>query len=216
MKKIILSVAVAAAAASVANAGVQETLALWTFESSVPTNAGPHAAEFGLFGGNATAFHSSPDTVYSNPVGNGSGESFSSNNWNFDDYYQFTTSTAGFQDIQFGWSQTRSGTGPVDFAILWSADGVTFESLFTYSVEAISWSSQNTNPGSVYAPITLPPSAADLTTVWVRIFAEDAGGAPAGSNRVDDVYFKGFAIPAPGALALLGLAGLVGSRRRRA
>jgi hypothetical protein len=214
MKTFILSAVVSALAAS-AVAGPVDTLALWTFEQSMPTNAGPHAAEFGIYGGDATGFHSSASTVYSNPVGNGSLESFSANNWNFDDYFQFTTSTVGYQEIMFGWSQTRSGTGPVDFAILWSADGVNFQSLFQYSVAQITWSSAVLNPASVYAPVALPPEAANLSTVWVRIFCEDAG-APAGTSRVDDVFFSGMAVPAPGILALMALAGVCGPRRRRA
>lgn len=211
----IVSVIAATAITSAASAGIFETLALWTFEQSVPTNAGPHAAEHGVYGGIASAFHASLNVSYTNPVGNGSMESFSANNWDFDDYFQFTTSTLGYHSIQFGWSQTRSGTGPVDFAIVWSADGVNFESLYTYSVQQIAWSSINANPASVYVPINLPPAAANLTTVWVRILSEDAGGAPAGTSRVDDVFFSGMAIPAPGVLALFGLAGFARARRRR-
>jgi MYXO-CTERM domain-containing protein len=36
-----------------------------------------------------------------------------------------------------------------------------------------------------------------------------------GTARVDNLMINGTAVPAPGALALLGVAGLVGSRRRR-
>src|SRR4051812_39869141 len=52
-----------------------DTLAQWTFETSVPTTAGPLAPEVGS--GSALAFHIGAST-YSNPVGNGSNESFSS------------------------------------------------------------------------------------------------------------------------------------------
>jgi len=215
MKKTLILSAVLSGIAATAHAGPVDTLALWTFEQSVPTNAGPHAAEGGVYGGNALGSHASASTVYSNPVGNGSLESFSANNWDFDDYFQFTTSTTGYQNIMFGWSQTRSGTGPVDFAILWSADGVNFQSLFQYSLEQISWSSAMLNPASVYAPVALPPEAANLSTVWVRILCEDSA-SPAGTSRVDDVFFSGMAVPAPGVLALMALAGVCGPRRRRA
>jgi MYXO-CTERM domain-containing protein len=36
-----------------------------------------------------------------------------------------------------------------------------------------------------------------------------------GTNRIDNIVVSGTAIPAPGALALLGVAGLIGARRRR-
>lgn len=212
MKAMFLSVAVTAIAAS-ANAGV--TLAAWTFETSVPTTAGPHAAEGGIFGGDASAFHASTATVYSNPVGNGSFESYSSNNWSTGDYYQFTTSTLGYQDVEFGWSQTRSSTGPGAFKVQWSADGVNFADLLSYTIEAISWSSALGNPLSVFVPVVLPDAADNLATVYVRLTSEVTTAA-GGTNRVDDIFFNGSEIPAPGALALIGLAGLVGSRRRRA
>ncbi len=213
MKSMFLSAAVIAITAS-ANASL--TLANWTFETSIPTNAGPHAAEAGIFGGAATAFHAATATVYSNPVGNGSFESFSSNNWSAGDYYQFQTSTIGYTDIEFGWSQTRSGTGPADFKIEWSTDGVIFSDLFSYTVDAISWSSAAGNPASVFLPLSLPTGAADVASLYVRI-TSTVGAASGGTNRVDDIFFNGRQIPAPGALALLGLAGVVcGSRRRRA
>ena len=38
--------------------------------------------------------------------------------------------------------------------------------------------------------------------------------AAAGTNRVDNIVVSGNVAPAPGAIALLGLAGLIGRRRR--
>src|SRR5688500_4137533 len=52
-------------------------LAEWTFETTPPTGPGPHAANSGVFGGAASGLHASPATVYDNPSGNGSVESFS-------------------------------------------------------------------------------------------------------------------------------------------
>jgi len=166
-------------------------LAQWTFESSQPTSAGPHAAEEGVYGGNALGIHASPETVFTTPVGNGSARSFNSNNWNVGDSYQFTTSTLGFEEIQFGWSQTRSSTGPAEFIVEWSADGTTFETIFSYTVAQIGWSSVNFNPDSVFLPVSLPSSANDLPTVWVRLTTTAPAGAATGTNRVDDVYFTG-------------------------
>src|SRR5690349_21798851 len=72
-------------------------IADWTFETSVPTTAGPYVAEGGVNA--ATSFASglhAGASVYSNPAGAGSAESFSSTAWAIGDYYQFTSSTIGY------------------------------------------------------------------------------------------------------------------------
>ena len=123
MQKTFIAATLAAlAVASVASGAV---VANWTFETSIPTAAGPYAAEAGVNAASsfASGFHTSSATVYSNPAGNGSVESFSSNNWTTGDYYQFTTSTVGYQNITIQWDQTGSGTGPRDFGLFYSVDG---------------------------------------------------------------------------------------------
>ena len=93
-------------------------LATWTFETTPPSGTGqangPYLADSGLLAGtsNANGFHASEATTWSNPSGNGSLESWSSNNWAIGDYYQFATSTTGFEDIIVTFDQTRSSTGP--------------------------------------------------------------------------------------------------------
>lgn len=203
------------AAAGIASAANADVLANWTFEVSVPLDAGPHAAEGGINGGDATGFHADSAAVYSNPVGNGSLESFSSNTWQANDYYQFTTSTVGYQDITFQWSQTRSSTGPGDFRVQYSTDGLSFTDLLNYTIDAITWSSVSFNPDSVFGPIALPSDADDQATIYVRLTSNVAGSSTAGTNRVDDIFINGTLITAPGALALVGLSGLVAARRRR-
>ncbi len=82
MKNCVLAIAALATIAGSATAAT--TLAQWTFETSLPLTSGPHAAEGGVNAGPsspASGFHTSGATAYSNPVGNGSAESFSSNNW---------------------------------------------------------------------------------------------------------------------------------------
>lgn len=48
------------------------------------------------------------------------------------------------------------------------------------------------------------------------VFTFDGATSDTGNNRIDNVTISGNAIPTPGALALLGMGGLVGARRRRA
>ena len=95
-------------------------LAVWTFETSLPATAGPHAAEGGInagAGSPASGFHASASVVYSNPAGNGSAESFSSTFWSVGDYWQFSTSSVGYTDIHLAWDQASSNTGPRDFVL---------------------------------------------------------------------------------------------------
>jgi hypothetical protein len=53
-------------------------------------------------------------------------------------------------------------------------------------------------------------TAATIASLTINV--ENAVGAAAVYPSVDNLYFG---VPAPGAVALLGVAGLVGSRRRR-
>jgi len=196
MKKFgSIMVASIAAASTMAFAGIDPptTLALWTFETSIPTNAGPHAAEGGVNGGPASGFHTSGATVYSNPVGNGSVESFSSNNWGAGDWYRFGTSTTGYENIRFGWSQTRSSTGPSAFLVQWTSDldGGVWNDLLSVEVGAVTWTSLSFTPDSVFGPIDLPAAAADQGAVYVRVLATAGGTAAGGTNRIDDVGITG-------------------------
>jgi hypothetical protein len=112
---------------------VNDVLTQWTFETSVPATAGPHTAELGTFLGAATGSHAGA-TVYSNPAGNGSNESFSSTVWAIGDYYQFQTDTTGLTDIGVQFDHVSSTTGPRDFKLQYSTDGASFTDFGNYSV----------------------------------------------------------------------------------
>ena len=104
----------------------------WTFETSIPATGGPHAAEVGT--GSATGVHASGATVFSNPVGNGSLESFSANTWAVNDYFQFSMATTGFEDILVSWAQTSSSTGPGEFKLAYQVNGGGFTDFVNYTV----------------------------------------------------------------------------------
>ena len=108
------------------------TLAGWTFEtlpsgSTTAASVGPFAAESGV--GTAFGVHASATSVFSNNAGNGSIAALNANGWTGgnSDYYEFRTSSTGFQDLQVSWDQTRSGTGPNSFDLQYSTDGSTFK-----------------------------------------------------------------------------------------
>jgi hypothetical protein len=194
MRTLAAALGAATVASGVLAGPTTTVLSRWTFEVSIPITAGPHAAEEGLFGGDALGVHASKATVYSNPVGNGSLESFSANNWSAGDAYVFTTSTLGFEQVTFTFSQTRSSTGPSAFVAEWSADGKNYDELGAYTVAQITFSSMSFNPKAVYGPFALPAEADDLETVWVRVRAAAPGSAAAGTNRIDDVTIEGIEI----------------------
>ncbi len=220
--------AIAAGVAGLAATANADILANWTYESPAPSGAGPHLAQAGVFAATSatTGSHVSGSTVFDNPTGNGSFESFSSNNWAVGDYYQFTTSTSGYENIAIQWDQVASNTGPRDFNLQYSTDGSTFFNIGSmYAVRANaspSWSSGSGSGLDTFGPTAGPGALDNQTTIYFRLrmaTTTSANGgtvATGGTNRIDNVIITGDVIPAPGALALLGVGGVIAGRRRRA
>lgn len=219
MKKFL---AVAALAAFAGTASATD-LALWTFESSVPVSAGPFTAEAGVNAGSSNAVSNNLDGTFSNPVGNGSFESWSSTTWAIGDYYEFATSTTGYNSIILSFDHTSSGTGPRDFSVLFSTDGVNFNPAGSYSVLANSapnaWSSAGARNALHTYSFNIAADNAALVTIRLQqnsvISANGGTVASGGTSRVDNVLIEG-TIPTPGTMGLLGLAGVAAIRRRRA
>src|SRR5207244_4838055 len=139
---------------------------------------GSAAADSGVLtaGSSFTGLHASSSTIWSNPAGNASSKSVSSDHWAIGDYYQFSFSTSGYSAISITWDQTGSGTGPKDFKVQYSTNGTTFtdatgaNSSYSLATPAISWSSGST---SVASRRTLDLSSVtalnDQTTVYIRV-----------------------------------------------
>lgn len=220
MKKLFAIAAVALFASTAA----ATDLALWTFESSVPLGPGPYTAEAGVNAGTSNASSNSAGT-FSNPVGNGSFESFSSNGWDVGDYYEFTTSTSGYTNIVLSFDQTSSNTGPRDFTVFYSVDGGGFLSAGTYAVLANAapnpvWTSGGARNALYTSTFNIPGSdnAASLVIRLTQSTTVSANGgvvASTGTSRVDNVLIEGI-VPTPGTFGLLSIAGVVATRRRRA
>ncbi len=104
------SIWVAVLLLSLASTARADTIADWTFETSLPATAGPFAPEVGA--GAASGNHASARPCTAAPSGNGSAHSFSSNNWAVGDYYQFTFNTTGFTGLTLSFDETSSNTGP--------------------------------------------------------------------------------------------------------
>lgn len=196
-------------------------IADWTFETSIPANAGPFAAELGDNAATsfASGFHVSTATVWSSPAGNGSPHSFSSNNWSINDWYQFTASTVGYTDITFGWDQTRSNTGPMTFDLAWSLDGTNFNVLVNdFTVPANLnppgfWNGTTYIPDYTSGPLAAPAALNNQPIVYFRLINQVTPGGSGGTYRVDNVVIGG-TVPEPATLTLLALGGLAVLRRR--
>lgn len=225
----ILSLAALAAGAAVTSSASATIIAGWSITTAFPTGAGNvptgqtysvGAADQGVqtAGSELSSFHTNPAATYTSPAGNGSQYSFSSNNWGIGDYYEARLSTLGYSDIQLSWDQARSSTGPSSFELILSTDGgVSFSLVTNYTVLQSggggapgTWSSTTYNP--LYTTTLSVAGADNQALVIFRFRAVSAASAATGSNRIDNVVIS--SIPTPGALALLGLAGLAARRRR--
>jgi len=228
-------VAIAVAFTSSASAAL---ISGWTMPTAFPTGTGnvptgtiylppgPNGAGVADQGQTAgtqlRSVHAAAAATYTSPAGNGSQFAFSSNNWAPGDFYEATFSTAGFTDINLSWDQARSSTGPAAFKVLMSIDGgLSFTDLLSYTVLQSggggapgTWSSTTYN--ALYTrTLNLGASAENQGSVIIRFQnAEAVASAATGSNRIDNIMVYSGPIPAPGAIALLGLAGLASRRRR--
>ena len=189
----------------------QTTLVSWSFESvtttgtaTTPAFTGSQVADGGALttGSTFTGFHASAST-WSNPAGNGSTHSFSSNTWAVGDYYQFQFATTGYTGISFTWDQTSSNTGPKYFKLQYSTDGSTFTDGWTPALgdslrgNVLPNALWNTSTPSAIYTRTVDLSAItginDQATVYIRLVADSAtavnGGivATGGTDRVDNI-----------------------------
>ena len=225
-KQMFLASAVALAASASASAAI---VASWSMPTAVPaattgTNYVYGAADAGdaTAGTSLSAFHALAATTWSSPAGNGSTYSLSSNNWSVGDYYQISVSTTGFSDISLVWDQTRSSTGPSSFRVDMSTDGTSFSTILaSYSViqaglagtNTLAWSAAN-GVQSAFTTTVASIAGADNQATLIFRFVNLSTVAAGGTNRIDNIVVSGAPIPAPGAIALLGLAGLAARRRR--
>ena len=212
-----------------ASAASADVIAGWTMPTAVAaattgSNYTYGAADLGALtsGTSLSGYHALAATAWSSPAGNGSTYSLSSNSWTTGDYYQVSMATTGYSDISVSWDQTRSSTGPAAFGLSMSTDGgANFTTLLaSYTVfqagltgsGTSTWNSTTNQTGFTTTTI-IGISAANQGNILLR-FSSLSTTAAAGTNRVDNISVTGAVVPAPGAIALIGLAGLISRRRR--
>ncbi|MFM7800438.1 MAG: hypothetical protein ACKPBA_15865 [Planctomycetota bacterium] len=203
-----------------------------TGAGNVPTGTsylppGPNGAGVANEGSNTAgsqirSVHAAAAATYTSPAGNGSQYSFSSNNWNPGDFYEISFSTTGITDsMTLSWDQARSSTGPAAFKVAISVNGGAFTDLIDYTVLQSggggapgTWSTTFYN--ALYTnTLNLGTTASDASSVVIRFVNREAvASAATGSNRIDNVFINSDVVPAPGAVALLAVAGLISRRRR--
>ncbi len=174
--------------------------------------------------GTAGGTHAATST-FSSPAGNGSPRSLSVNTWAVGDYWQFNFSTTGYTGLMLNFDQGGSGTGPKDFTLAYSTDGLTFTNFTSYALPlTTNFSAATVNSGftlsfdlSAITALNNAPSVAirlvDASTVSV------AGGTvgTGGTDRVDNFTVNLTPVPEADTAAMLlaGLASLAFMARRR-
>lgn len=119
-------------------------------------------------------------------------------------YFQIGLDMTGLSDLQVTYATRGTGTGFNSQTWSWSTDGVNFTDFSTVS---------NTNVTSFFVvDLGVLDTLDGAATAFLRV-TFDGATASTGNNRLDNLTLS--AVPAPGAIALLGVAGLAGSRRRR-
>jgi len=224
--RALSAIAVAIALSCVVSTTSAAIITQWTFEPGTTGNP-PSGSGTDITGispstgsGTASGHHASASTTWDNPSGNGSVESFSSNNWAVDGYYQFQTSTTGSNGIGLSFSQTSSSTGPRDFKVQYSTDGtlytdagVSYVVLQNGGAPNPSWN--NTTAAPVYdfnfnlASIAALNNQASLYFRLLDTSTTSASGGTVGTggtSRLDNVTVKG-GVPEPATVILLVMAG---------
>lgn len=131
--------------------------------------------------------------------------------------------SANGKSMVFKFNMTSFGNLAISYATQRSGSGFTSQ-LWEYSTNGVTWTSVG-NVNSIQSSFALGTGSVtnlsvasgldNAATAYLRVTFTGATAAT-GNNRIDNVQFNADVIPAPGALALLGAAGLLGVRRRRA
>ena len=129
---------------------------------------------------------------------------------------------ANGKSMVFRFSMSGLSNLSVSYAVQRTSSGFTTQQ-WDYSTNGTTWSSAATITGiqasfsggiPVVTSLGVASGLNNAANAYMRVTFTGASSST-GNNRVDNFQFNADAIPAPGAVALIGLAGMVASRRRR-
>ena len=122
----------------------------------------------------------------------------------------FAFSMSGFSNLAVSYAVQRTSTGFSTQQWDYSSDGTNWSSAATITGIQASFFNNGTN---VVTSLGVASGLDNAATAYMRVTFTGATSST-GNNRVDNFQFNATALPAPGAIALIGLAGLIARRRR--
>ncbi|MBX3390482.1 MAG: PEP-CTERM sorting domain-containing protein [Phycisphaeraceae bacterium] len=127
----------------------------------------------------------------------------------------FSLSTINYTNIVFSFAAQRTGTGGANATVQYSLNGSTYNNLGIIVPGASSpgFGSSGIVVSDYFFSFT-NAALANKANVFFRIVVPGATSA-SGNQRFDNLVVQGDLVPAPGSIALVGLAGLIAGRRRR-
>jgi hypothetical protein len=180
---------------------VENPVSRWTFDNMTFSGTGQTPtisnglADLGDQTENTTmnGFHQSASTSWTSPVGNGSLKSISANNWQVGDYFRYSVNTKYTTIIRLTFDQTSSATGPKDFKLQWSIDGINFNDISNYSVPYntnnntnYSWTSSNYQSFSTLSfDLSSITEINDQTNVQFRMINNSTSALLGGTIQTD-------------------------------
>lgn len=236
MNKFVIGAAVLSIAAG-ASAGTPEIIAYWAQNSNALPGGGfgfapgafPQNADFGtqagaanltVGGGDILALAGSGNyqwiqsfggTTINAQFGEASGGSIALQNGtggiNNGAFIELNFDSTLYTDIQLSFARQATSTGFRDISVDAYGDGVLLGNIGSIS---------NRNAFALYTFDTaLLNEVANATIRLTFTGGETEGSISLGNNRLDNLVIAGTVIPTPGAVSLLGVAGLLAARRRR-
>ena len=122
----------------------------------------------------------------------------------------FKFSMSGLSNLSVSYAVQRTASGFTTQQWDYSTDGTNWSSAATITGIGLSFAGGTTNVASTLGVASGLNNAA---TAYMRVTFTGATSAT-GNNRMDNFQFNADAVPSPGAIALIGVAGLVARRRR--
>jgi len=187
-----------------------DLIAGWNFNGQATPVATSIAAQYGSgtldlaeFGGTGIAWQAGSDLNLWRGDAAGDGLGFSSTSPNGKSA-TFAMSTAGHHLLSLSMAVRATSSGHVQ-SLIEAWDGAGWDLVGGFSLTAGVWSV------SMFDMSSLTYLDDGMATLRLRLLGATSG---AGNFRIDNVRVEGSPVPAPGALALLGTALLMGRRRR--